>query len=172
MSKFSCINNCKKTKQLKESSYCTGTFENVNGKIVFGCDAAMSAAENREKNFLTCHFYDMDIKDSCKTCQLYCKENLNPKVVKAEEASKNIKTLLNSLGPMAQFSGMDPSAIKNAFDTLDSQKINTNTSVEIEETIKIANYARDILTSVMSGKPVNITEFKRVKEEIEKKYKK
>jgi malonyl CoA-acyl carrier protein transacylase len=89
-----------------------------------------------------------------------------------QEASKNIKTLLNSLGPMAQFSGMDPSAIKNAFDTLDSQKINTNTSVEIEETIKIANYARDILTSVMSGKPVNITEFKRVKEEIEKKYKK
>jgi hypothetical protein len=68
--------------------------------------------------------------------------------------------------------GVDPSSIKKAYDTMSSAEINTNTSSEVEETIKLTNYARDILNTVMSGGTINIVEFKKIKEEIEKKYKK
>jgi hypothetical protein len=172
MSKFSCKDNCKKTKQLRESDLCTGTFESIDGKIIFGCEKNIKVINRREQNFLTCNFYDMDIKENCKVCPLSCKENVNPSVQKAESAMKNVSSILGSLGPMAQMTGMDSDAIKKAFDTINSQEINTNTSSEIEETIKLTNYARDVLLSIMSGKSVNITEFKKIKEEIEKKYKK
>ena len=172
MSKISCLNSCKKTSQLKNSQYCTGEYEVADGKIVFGCDKNIQVAAGSEKNFLTCNFFDFGIKDQCNICPLSCKENLNPSIKKMESAKKNVSQILNSLGPMAGVMGVNPSEIKKAFDTLDSVEINTNTSAEIEESVKLANYARDILTSVMSGKQINLVEFKKVKEEIEKKYKK
>ena len=172
MSNLSCLKSCKKTHQLKESQYCTGSYRIADGKIVFGCEEELARLNNSEKNFLTCSFYDFKIEDQCKICLLSCKENLNPKVKKIESAKENISQMLNSLGPLAGAAGVNPSEIKKAFDTINSPEINTNTSAEIEESIKLANYARDILTSVMSGRSINIIEFKRVKEEIEKKYKK
>jgi len=172
MSNLSCLNSCKKTSQLKNSSYCTGAYEVVDGKVIFGCEKKLSAVTNSDENFLTCNFFDLGIKDQCKICLLSCKENLNPKIKKMESAKENVSHILNSLGPLAGMMGVNSADIKKAFDTLDSTKINTNTSAEIEETVKLANYARDILTSVMSGGQVNIVEFKKVKEEIEKKYKK
>jgi hypothetical protein len=172
MSSLSCKNNCKKTKQLRESSFCTGTFENIGGKIIFGCEKELEKTDLKNQNFLTCNFYDMDIKENCKICPLYCKENLNPKVKKTEDAMKNVSSILGSLGPMAEMTGMDPNVLKKAFSTIDSSKINTNTSSEIEEVVKITNYARDVLSSVMSGRSVDIVEIRRMKEEIEKKYKK
>ena len=55
---------------------------------------------------------------------------------------------------------------------MSSQEINTNTSAEIDNTIKLTNYARDVLNSAMSGKNIDLVEFRKVKEELEKKYKK
>lgn len=172
MSKFSCLNSCKKTSQIKESDYCTGEYQIIDGKIIFGCEKSLLNLSNVEKNFLTCSFFDLGIKEQCQICPLSCKENLNPAIKKMESAKENVSHILNSLGPLAGMMGVNPSEIKKAFNTLDSAEINTNTSAEIEETVKLANYARDVLTSIMSGKQVNIVEFKKVKEEIEKKYKK
>jgi hypothetical protein len=172
MSKLSCLNSCKKTNQLKNSQYCTGDYEVVGGKIIFGCEKNIQVRSEDQKNFLTCNFFDLGIKDQCKICPLSCKENLNPTIKKMESTKKNVAQILNSLGPMAGIMGVNPSEIKKAFDTLDSAEINTNTSAEIEETVKLANYARDVLTSIMSGGQVNLVEFKKIKEEIEKKYKK
>ena len=172
MSSFDCTKSCKKTKQLKESQYCTGQYKIIDGKILYGCDELLKVKEQKDINFFTCNFYDLDLVDNCKTCQLYCKDNKNPNTRKAEDAIKNISGILNSLGPLASFAGMDQSEIKKAADQLNSGQINTNTSTEIEETIRLTNYAKNILNSVMSGSSVDIVEFRRIKEEIEKKYKK
>jgi len=172
MSNLSCKNSCKKTKQLRESSFCTQTFENISGKIIFGCEKELQKSDLKSQNFLTCHFYDMDIKENCKICPLSCKENSNPKVKKTEDAMKSVSSILGSLGPMAEMTGMDPGVIKKAFNAIDQSQINTNTSSEIEEVVKLTNYARNVLSSVISGKSVDIIEIKRIKEEIEKKYKK
>jgi hypothetical protein len=172
MSSNSCLNSCKKTGQLRNSEYCTKTYDIVDGKIIFGCDKNLSALKASENNFLTCNFYDLDIKNQCSICPLSCKENSNPTVKKMESTRENISGMLNSLGPLAGMMGVNSDEIKKAFDALDSKEINTNTSSEIEESVRLANYARDILTSVMSGKQVNIVEFRKIKEQIEKKYKK
>jgi len=172
MSKFSCKESCKKTKQLRDSSLCTGLCENVGGKLVFDCEASIKNLSIESNNFLTCHFWDMGIRDNCQVCPLGCPENKNPTVLRAKSAIKNVSSIMESLGPIIQMSGIDPSTVKKAYDTMNSAEINTNTSVEIEETIRLTNYARDILNTVMSGGNINIIEFKKIKEEIEKKYKK
>jgi hypothetical protein len=84
---------------------------------------------------------------------------------------KNVSNILSSLGPLAGFAGMDQSELKKATDRMKSAEINTNTSAEIEETIKLTNYARDILTSVMSGRSVDIVEFKKIKDNQNEYYK-
>lgn len=172
MSNFDCTKSCKKTKQIRDSRHCTGKYEIIGGKIVYGCDASMSSSDQKETNFLTCSFYDLDILDNCNSCPLYCKENKNPNIIRTEEAMKNISNILSSLGPLASMAGVDQSELKKAADRIKSPEINTNTSAEIEDTIKLTNYAKNILSSVMSGKTVDIVEFKKIKEEIEKKYKK
>lgn len=114
----------------------------------------------------------MGIKDNCQVCPLGCPENKNPTVLRAKSAIKNVSSIMESLGPIIQMSGIDPATVKKAYDTMNSADINTNTSTEVEETIRLTNYARDVMNTVMSGGTINIVEFKRIKEEIEKKYKK
>jgi len=172
MSSFDCTKSCKKTRQTRDSDYCTGTYEIIDGKIVYGCDAVMSSLNQRDNNFLTCNFYDLNILDNCNSCPLYCKENKNPNIKRAEDAMKNVSKMLSSLGPLASMAGVDQSELKKATEKMKSSEINTNTSIEIEDTIKLTNYAKNILSSVMSGRSVDIVEFKRIKEEIERKYKK
>lgn len=172
MSSFDCTKSCKKTKQTRDSSYCTGTYQIVDGKVVYGCDTGISALEQSDKNFLTCNFYDLNILDNCNSCPLYCKENKNPNIKRAEEAMKNVSNILSSLGPLASIAGVDQSELKKATEKMRSSEINTNTPTEIEDTIKLTNYAKNILSSVMSGRSVDIVEFKKIKEEIERKYKK
>lgn len=172
MSKFSCKEYCKKTRQIKESQFCTGQCENINGRLVFDCELLTNDLNSDQKSFLTCHFWDMGIKDNCSVCPLGCPENKNPIVLRTKSAIKNVSNIMESLGPMMQMSGVDPLIVKKAYDAMGSAEINTNTSAEIEDTIKITNYARDILNTVMSGGAINIVEFKKIKEEIEKKYKK
>lgn len=172
MSSFDCTKSCKKTRQTRDSSYCTGTYQIVDSKIVYGCDSEILALNQSDKNFLTCNFYDLNILDNCSSCPLYCKENKNPNIKRAEEAMKNVSSILSSLGPLASIAGVDQSELKKATEKMRSSEINTNTSTEIEETIKLTNYAKDILSSVMSGRSVDIVEFKKIKEEIERKYKK
>ncbi len=171
MSNLSCLASCKKTSQLKGSIHCTGTYELVDGKIIFGCDKRFSSISRGEDNFLTCNFYDLGITEQCKICPLSCPKNQNPGLKRMEEAKNNVSQILNSLGPLAGMAGVNQSEIKKAFDTINSPEINTNTSSEIEETVKLTNYAKDVLMSIMSGNSVNIVEFKKIKEQIEKKYK-
>lgn len=172
MSKFSCKESCKKTAQLRQSEFCTGLCESVGGKLIFDCEIPLKSLSAEANNFLTCHFWDMGIKDNCTICPLGCPENKNPIVQRTKSAIKNVSNIMESLGPLIQMGGVDPSSIKKAYDTMSSAEINTNTSSEVEETIKLTNYARDILNTVMSGGTINIVEFKKIKEEIEKKYKK
>lgn len=85
---------------------------------------------------------------------------------------RNMSAVLDSLSPLMQMSGIDASSIKKAYDVMNSREINTNTSAEIDNTIKLTNYARDVLNSAMSGKNIDLVEFRKIKEELEKKYKK
>lgn len=114
----------------------------------------------------------MGIKDNCVVCPLHCKENKNPIVKNANIASKNITSILDSLGPIVGMFGVDPSVLKKAQQVMNSKDNTTNNSEEIDESIKLANYAKDLINSIMSGKQINIAEFQNIKSSVEKKYKK
>ena len=113
----------------------------------------------------------MDLKESCNTCPLDCPQNKNPIILKASDAKKSIASILTSLEPIMNMGGVSAESIKKAYDVMSSSGINTNNSSEINDAINIANYAKEILNKAMSGKGVDLTEFKKVKEELDKKYK-
>lgn len=167
---LSCKESCKKTRQMKGSSHCSGTCNVQEGRLVFGCDQSLKTATLAENNFATCSFWDMGITENCAVCPLDCKENKNPAVGNVKAALKNVSSILESIAPLMQMSGVDPSMLKKAYDVMSSPEISANTSKDIDNTIKITNYAKDILNSVMSGKNIDIAEFKKVKELLEKKY--
>jgi hypothetical protein len=172
MQKFSCKEFCKKTSQLRNSEFCTSLCENVDGKLVFGCEQNLKSLSVEVNNFLSCYFWDIGLKDNCSSCPLPCPENKNETVFRAKAAIKNVSNILESLGPIISMSGIDSSFVKKAYDSANSSNINTNNSKEVDEAIKIANYARDIINKVMSGEKVDVIEFRKIKEDIEKKYKK
>lgn len=172
MLKISCKENCKKTKQIRDSEYCTG-FCTIDGlEIRYDCESKISKLDIDKKNFLSCGIWDMGIRDNCKICPLECSENKNPTIQKTKDTMKNVSNILNSLGPLMKDSGIDPSTIYKAQSTLNSNDINTNNYDEIQEAVKLTNYAKDVITSLMTGKEVNISEIKLIKERLEKKYKK
>lgn len=169
---MSCKETCKKTAQLKDSSLCSGFCSVKDGKIAFGCEGPLSKSAQAEQNFLTCSFWDMGIKENCAVCPLDCKENKNPSVGNLKSALKNVASVLESIAPLMQLSGMDTQQLKRAYDTMNSPDVSANMSKDIENTIKITNYAREVLNSAMSGGNIDIAEFKKVKELLEKKYRK
>lgn len=169
---MSCKETCKKMAQLKASEHCSGTCNVRSGRLEFGCEEPLSKATIAEQNFLTCSFWDMGIKENCEVCPLDCKENKNPAVSNLKSALKNVASVLESITPLMQMSGMDTQQLKKAYDTMVSPDVSANMSKDIGDTIKITNYAREILNSAMSGGSVNIAEFKKVKELLEKKYRK
>lgn len=171
MQKFSCKNSCKKTSQLKCSDFCTGEFSTNAGKAIFDCEQHIKDASKELVNFLTCSLWDMGLKESCKTCPLDCPQNENPIVKKGLDAKKNISSVLSSLEPIMNMGGLNHESLKKAYDVMNSSQINTNNSSEINDAINIANYAKEVLNKAMSGQGINLIEFKKVKEELERKYK-
>mgnify|MGYP003348614903 CR=1 FL=1 len=171
MQKLSCKNICKKPSQLRESKHCTGEFKILDGKAVFDCEVSSSSCSKEEINFLSCSLWDMGIKESCLSCPLDCPENKNEVMLKAKNAKNNIQSILTSLGPMFESSGIDPATIKKAQDVMNSTKNITNNSLELEEAINIANYAKEVLNKALSGKGMDLAEFKKIKEDVEKRYK-
>lgn len=172
MSNFDCSQSCKKTKQLRASTHCNQKYEIIDGKVLFGCDKSLKGSTREQYNYNTCDFWNMDISEACISCPLSCHENKNPIVKKTKDASESISNLLNSLGPMLGVSGIDPISLKKANDIMSSHNINTNNSAEIEPIINLTNYAKNVLNSIMSGNAVDIAEFKKIKDLVEKKYSK
>ena len=172
MSKLSCKEFCRKTKQLKDSKFCTGLCSNIDGKLVFDCEINLKSSSSEANNFHTCYFWDIGMKDNCFHCPLECKENKNPTVLRAKSAMKNISDIMKSFEPIISMGGIDPSLFTKAKESMNASKINTNNSAEVDDAIKIANYARDIVNNALSGGNINIVEFKKIKEDIERKYKK
>ena len=70
MKKFDCRKNCKKTKQMRNSSKCLKIAFITGNKIVYSCDSNIKSAE--EGNYFSCEFIDNDIKTQCKSCDLPC----------------------------------------------------------------------------------------------------
>lgn len=171
MLRISCKEKCKKTSQIRESNYCTGLCTIDGSKIEFDCEKLLDKTSIDEKNFLSCGIWDMGIRANCSVCPLQCKENKNPIVSKAKDAVKNVSNILNSIEPLMKDGGIDISSISKAQSSINLNNINTNNYKEIQEAINLTNYAKDIMTSLMSGKKVNISEIKIIKETLEKKYK-
>lgn len=170
MKNLSCKDSCKKTRQLKESTHCDEAYEVIDGKILYGCEKSLSSSTREDFNFHTCDFWDLKIKEACGTCLLSCGENKNPVIQKTKKSADIVTSMLTSLGPILSMSGIDPASIKKAHDVMNTDNINTNNSAEIESTIKLTNYAKNTLNSIMAGKTIDIAEFKKIKEFIENKY--
>ena len=169
MSKFNCEQNCKKTKQLKESSLCTKEAEIVDGKIFFGCEKSLQKLKESDNNFYNCMFWDIDLKSQCNACNLVCDNNKNKDLEKLEKQKESIKNLLNAFGPMAAMSGQPAANINDINKQMNDKNFNPN---DLSEVVQITNYARNLLDSVVSGRKVDLAEFQKVKNHIISKYNK
>ena len=70
MKKFDCRKNCRKIKQMRNSSKCLKIGFITNNKIVYSCDSNVKTKE--EENYFSCEFINNDIKTQCKSCDLPC----------------------------------------------------------------------------------------------------
>lgn len=169
MKKFDCESSCKKTSQMRCSSFCTKEASIFNQSIKFGCEREVLTGEisQSEKNFLDCQFWDLGIKEQCSVCELQCPQNKNEDVNRVEKQKDNIKNILDSFGPMLAFSGKSMDEISDIKSKLSNGQVNVS---NINEIVQITSYAKSILDGVVSGKQVDLAEFNKIKEFMNKKY--
>ena len=70
MKRINCRKNCRKTKQLRESSRCMKVAFVKGDSIIYSCEANIKTPE--EMSYYSCQFIDNDIKDHCSSCSLPC----------------------------------------------------------------------------------------------------
>ena len=78
MKKINCRKNCKKTKQLRDSSKCMSIAFIKGDSIIYSCETNIKTPE--EASFYNCEFIDNGITDHCESCNLKCiKKDKNSK---------------------------------------------------------------------------------------------
>jgi hypothetical protein len=169
MKKFNCETSCKKTSQMKCSSFCTKEATIFEKTIKFGCERSALAGEIEQglENFLNCNFWDLGIKEQCVSCELICPENKNKKIKDIELQRQNLQGLISSLGPMIALSGKSKDDLDKITNNISSSTLNNS---NINEVLNITNYAKSILDGLVSGKQVDLAEFNKIKDHISKKY--
>ncbi len=169
MKKFNCESSCKKTSQMKCSSFCTKEGTISEKTIKFGCERSVMAGEidQSQDNFLNCNFWDLGIKEQCSVCELVCPENKNKKIKDIQIQKQNLQNLISSLGPMVALSGKSKEDLDKIANNINSSSLNNS---NINEVLNITNYAKTILDGLVTGKQIDLAEFNKIKKHISEKY--
>lgn len=157
-----CTANCKMTKLLRESKYCTGMAEVEAGEIVFGCKKELLKASDSERNHLTCVFIDMNIKEQCFKCPLACPNNKNDEYAKIQKQNERVDSILKTINNFGI-----TSAHANKISKLHKDK-NTLS----EDVLSALSLSNNLLNKSMRGKGYNISHFNYLMKNMIKKIKK
>lgn len=157
-----CKNNCRMTKALRESKYCTGKAKITDEGIVFGCQNELKAAAQEERNLLTCIYDDMGIEEKCFTCPLKCKNNKNKNMETREIEAKELNKILSSMNTF----GVNADY---AYDIVDKHKKSGTMDIE---TLKALGFSNNLLSKGMSGSSYDISHFHFIMRNFIKKIKK
>ena len=159
MSCVDCKKNCKMTKMLRESKYCTGVAELTDEGLIFGCQKLIVEAELEEKNLLTCIFWDMQLKERCFKCPLRCENNKNKDL---EHREREIRELDKVLSSMNNF-GI---TAEKSYKIVDNFKKNGGIDADTLSAIGLSN---SLLNKSMSGSSYDISHFQYIVKDIIRK---
>ena len=154
-----CTKNCRMTKAMKTSAFCTGKSRILDGQIIFGCTQALAGQPKEMVALMACDLWDMGLEESCIKCPLECINNKNPNVSKTAEERKKLAKLIEQLKPNMILYGITPEQVEKITNTY-SKKESSNSANEIgKEAIKIASFANETLKSILSGHRVDLAFF-------------
>jgi len=156
---INCRENCRMTKELRESKHCTGSARLTDSGLVFGCEESLSAAPQEDKNFLTCVFWDMSLKERCLSCPLKCKNNKNEDFERKQIEIKQLDEVLskmNNFGITAEY----------AHKIVDKHKKSGSMDPNALKALGLSN---TMLNIGMSGKPYDISSFQYIMKDLIKK---
>ena len=162
MKYIDCTKNCKMTKLLRESKFCTGKAEVVDGQIVFGCKKEVLSANESERNYLTCIFIDMNMNEHCLKCPLACHKNKNEDFAKIQKQNDRIDAILKTIN---NFGVTSSHANKIS-------KLHKNNKSMSEDVLSALSFSNNILNKGMKGKGYDISHFSFIMKNMIKKIKK
>lgn len=164
--KFDCSKNCKMTKEMQSSRYCSKSAEVIDGAVVFSCQKNIISASETEKNLLNCNLWDNELFESCKTCELKCKKNSNPKLQVSIEESRELKALIDGLRPSMVLYGVDDKTIEKI-----SKEYKKTKDERVRYALDAAKLSNNSIKLMQQGKPIDIAYLSIVSSRLLKKVK-
>ena len=164
---FDCTKKCKKTEEMRNSTFCKGTAEFIDGKIVYSCETASVSASEAERNLVNCDYWENKIYDKCNSCPLVCKNNKNENILAERRKIAEINALIESMKPSMIMSGLDGRAINNI--TKEYEKAD---SKDVSDALDAAKLSNEAVKLIQSGKQIDIAYLAIASSKILKKIKK
>lgn len=143
------------TSAVRESEFCNQSAEMSGDSIRYGCSINMSGISKERLQFLSCELWDLGLKDSCNTCNLKCVNNQNPDFSKTLEERRKLEKLVDTLKPNMFMYGISADQVDKISKTYTD---NGGNSLG-KEAIKVAGFANNALSAILSGKNINLSYF-------------
>lgn len=159
MKKIDCSKNCKMTTELRNSKHCKGYANVVDNNIFYSCKESLKHEAKEVRQFLTCDLWNLELKESCKTCLLECTNNQNPKIQVALEEKKKLDEVIEKLKPNMVLYGVSSKQVEQISKQYTQRKSDGKKNQMGLEAIDAANYANETLKSMMSGKMIDVAFF-------------
>lgn len=159
MKKIDCSKNCKMTTSLKNSKHCKGYANIVDNTIYYSCKESLKQEPKEVRQFLTCELWNLELKESCKSCLLECTNNQNPKIQTALEEKKKLDKVIEKLKPNMVLYGVSSKQIEQISKTYTQKKSDGKKSQMGSEAIEAANFANETLKAMLSGKLIDVAFF-------------
>lgn len=154
------------TKELRASKFCDSSAEVIDGKVFYSCEKNLLAASELEQNYLKCQLWDNQIFDACKTCELKCKNNINPEQKVSEEQSKELKALIDSLRPSMVLYGVNDKTVEKI-----TKEYKKTKDERVKYALEAAKLSNESIKLMQKGKPIDIAYLSIVSSRLLKKIK-
>ena len=159
MKKIDCTKNCKMTKELRNSRYCEGTAKIVENKIFYSCKENIKDEPKEVRQFFLCDLWNLDLKESCKTCLLECINNQNPKIKDALAEKQRLDEVIEKLKPNMILYGVSSKEVEQISKKYTEKNADGKRNEMGIEAIEAANFANDTLKAAMNGKMIDVAFF-------------
>ena len=156
MKKISCIETCKMTSEMRNSKFCNGEAQIIDGKIFYGCKENIAREPVEIKQLMMCDLWDAGLKDSCKTCPLKCINNQNPNLEKTKEERRKLERLIEELRPNMILCNVTASDVEKISRKYTEKTSNGERSKAGAEAISAASFANEALKMALGGGRVDI----------------
>jgi hypothetical protein len=156
MKKISCLETCKMTSEMRNSKFCSGEAQIIDGKIFYGCKENIAKEPVEVKQLMACDLWDAGLKDSCITCPLKCTNNQNPNLEKTKEERQKLEKLIEELKPNMMLCKVTASDVEKISRKYTEKTSTGERSRAGSEAITAANFANEALKMALNGQRVDI----------------